>query len=188
MFIDHTVLITGGTGAFGNAVLNRFLNAEIAEIRVFGRDEKKQHDMRLEFNNPRLKFYMGDVRRCESLMDAMTGVGYVFHAAALKQGPSCEFHPMEASLTNAVGTEYVINAAEAAGVDRVVVLSTTTISNPDYEFERILDGQPRGEDRQLRIVHDYDMPDVSEKVVRVIASYTSYVNRVVWHRDEPARV
>ncbi len=129
-FANHTLLITGGTGTFGNAVLDRFLNTDIAEIRIFSRDEKKQHDMRLAYNNRKLKFYIGDVRRPESLLDAMTGVDFVFHAAALKQVPSCEFYPMEALLTNAVGAENVMNAAIAAGVRRVVVLSTDKAAYP----------------------------------------------------------
>lgn len=130
MFIDKRLLITGGTGTFGNAVLNRFLQTDIAEIRIFSRDEKKQHDMRLEYNNRKLKFYIGDVRRPESLLDAMIGVDYVFHAAALKQVPSCEFYPMEALMTNAIGTENVMNAAVAAGVKSVVVLSTDKAAYP----------------------------------------------------------
>ncbi len=130
MFSDKVLLITGGTGTFGNAVLRRFLDTNIREIRVFSRDEKKQHDMRLAYNNRKLKFYIGDVRRPESLLDAMTGVDYVFHAAALKQVPSCEFYPMEALLTNSVGTENVMNAAVAAGVERMVVLSTDKAAYP----------------------------------------------------------
>lgn len=130
MFSDKILLITGGTGTFGNAVLRRFLDTGIREIRIFSRDEKKQHDMRLAYNNRKLKFYIGDVRRPESLLDAMTGVDYVFHAAALKQVPSCEFYPMEALLTNAMGTENVMNAAVAAGVERMVVLSTDKAAYP----------------------------------------------------------
>jgi UDP-glucose 4-epimerase len=130
MFSDKILLITGGTGTFGNAVLRRFLQSDIGEIRIFSRDEKKQHDMRLQYNHPKLKFYIGDVRRRESLRDAMTGVDYVFHAAALKQVPSCEFYPMEALLTNAVGTENVMNAAIRAGVQRIVVLSTDKAAYP----------------------------------------------------------
>lgn len=130
MFFDKTLLITGGTGTFGHAVLRRFLQTDIGEIRIFSRDEKKQHDMRLEYNNPKLKFYIGDVRRRESLLDAMTGVDYVFHAAALKQVPSCEFYPMEALLTNSVGTENVMNAAVAAGVQNLIVLSTDKAAYP----------------------------------------------------------
>jgi len=131
MFNGKKLLITGGTGTFGNAVLNRFLHSDIAEIRIFSRDEKKQHDMRLDYgNNRKLKFTIGDVRRPESLLDAMVGVDFVFHAAALKQVPSCEFYPMEALLTNAVGAENVMNAAMAAGVRNVVVLSTDKAAYP----------------------------------------------------------
>lgn len=124
MFTDKTILITGGTGSFGNAVLQRFLHTEIAEIRVFSRDEKKQEDMRIELKSDKVKFYIGDVREYNSLRDAMHGVDYIFHAAALKQVPSCEFYPMEAVRTNVLGTENVLNAALVAGVSRVIVLST----------------------------------------------------------------
>jgi len=124
MFKDKTLLITGGTGSFGNAVLKRFLPTGIGEIRIFSRDEKKQEDMRLEFNNEKLKFYIGDVRNFSSLKDAMYGVDYVFHAAALKQVPSCEFYPMEAVKTNILGAENVMNAAIANDVRMVIVLST----------------------------------------------------------------
>ncbi|WP_323847997.1 polysaccharide biosynthesis protein [Nitrogeniibacter mangrovi] len=117
-------MITGGTGSFGNAVLTRFLDTAVKEIRIFSRDEKKQEDMRIALNNPKLKFYIGDVREYSSVADAMQGVDYVFHAAALKQVPSCEFYPMEALRTNVMGTENVLSAANNAGVDRVVVLST----------------------------------------------------------------
>ncbi len=130
MFKDKTLLITGGTGTFGNAVLRRFLATDIGQIRIFSRDEKKQHDMRLAYHHPKLKFYIGDVRRPESLLDAMTGVDFVFHAAALKQVPSCEFYPMEALLTNAVGAENVMNAAMTAGVQRLIVLSTDKAAYP----------------------------------------------------------
>lgn len=124
MFDDKTLMITGGTGSFGNTVLNRFLNTEVKEIIVFSRDEKKQEDMRIELNNSKVKFYIGDVRSYESMCRAMAGVDYVFHAAALKQVPSCEFYPMEAVLTNVLGTENVLNAAIANNVKRVVLLST----------------------------------------------------------------
>jgi len=124
MFEDKTILITGGTGTFGNAVLNRFLDTDIAEIRIFSRDEKKQDDMRRLYPDPKLKFYIGNVRDESSLRDAMTGVNFVFHAAALKQVPSCEFFPLEALNTNAVGTENMLNAAIVACVERVIVLST----------------------------------------------------------------
>jgi UDP-glucose 4-epimerase len=124
MFHDKTLMITGGTGSFGNAVLKRFLDTAVQEIRIFSRDEKKQEDMRIAFNNPKLRFYIGDVRDEASISQAMTGVDFVFHAAALKQVPSCEFYPMEAVRTNIIGTENVMNAATRAGVSRVVVLST----------------------------------------------------------------
>ena len=124
MFKDKVLLITGGTGSFGNAVLKRFLNKEVKEIRIFSRDEKKQEEMRVSFGNPKLKFYIGDVRNYDSVIQAMKGVDYVFHAAALKQVPSCEFYPMEAVRTNVLGTQNILNAATASGVKRVVVLST----------------------------------------------------------------
>ncbi len=124
MFNGKTLLITGGTGSFGNAVLRRFLDSEIGEVRIFSRDEKKQDDMRKRYNSTKLKFYIGDVRDLRSVEQAMRGVDFVFHAAALKQVPSCEFHPMQAVHTNVYGTENVLTAAIAAGVKRVVCLST----------------------------------------------------------------
>lgn len=124
MFDNKVLLITGGTGSFGNTVLKRFLATDVKEIRIFSRDEKKQEDMRIELGNDKVKFYIGDVRSYESLAQAMVGVDYVFHAAALKQVPSCEFYPMEAVRTNVLGTENVLNASIASGVKRVVVLST----------------------------------------------------------------
>ena len=124
MFTNKTLLITGGTGSFGNAVLKRFLNSDIGEIRIFSRDEKKQDDMRKRYNSAKLKFYVGDVRDQRSVEQVMRGVDYVFHAAALKQVPSCEFHPMQAVRTNVLGTENVLEAAIGAGVKRVVCLST----------------------------------------------------------------
>ncbi|MDC1433208.1 polysaccharide biosynthesis protein [Burkholderiales bacterium] len=124
MFKDKTLMITGGTGSFGNTVLNRFLSTDVREIRIYSRDEKKQEEMRIAINNPKLKFYIGDVRDYDSTYQAMKGVDYVFHAAALKQVPSCEFYPMEAVRSNIIGTENVMNAATASGVKRVVVLST----------------------------------------------------------------
>ena len=124
MFKDKTLLITGGTGSFGNAVVQHFLNSEFAEIRIFSRDEKKQEDMRIAFNNAKLKFHIGDVRDYDSVHDALRNVDYVFHAAALKQVPSCEFYPMEAVRTNVIGAENVMRAAIANGVRRCVVLST----------------------------------------------------------------
>ena len=123
-FSSKTLLITGGTGSFGNAVLKRFLDTDIAEIRIFSRDEKKQDDMRKRYNSAKLKFYIGDVRDARSVQQAMRRVDYVFHAAALKQVPSCEFHPMQAVRTNVLGTENVLEAAIAEGVKRVVCLST----------------------------------------------------------------
>jgi UDP-N-acetylglucosamine 4,6-dehydratase/5-epimerase len=124
MFDDKTLLITGGTGTFGNAVLQRFLKTGVSEIRVFSRDEKKQDDMRIAYNDPKLKFYIGDVRNYDSVAPALEGVDYVFHAAALKQVPSCEFYPLEALRTNALGAENVLNASMSQGVERVIVLST----------------------------------------------------------------
>lgn len=124
MFENKVLMITGGTGSFGNTVLNRFLNTNVKEIRIFSRDEKKQEEMRIALNNPKLKFYIGDVRDFDSTCHAMKGVDYVFHAAALKQVPSCEFYPMEAVRTNVLGTENVMNAAITNSVKRVVVLST----------------------------------------------------------------
>lgn len=124
MFRNSTLLITGGTGSFGNAVLERFLHTDVGEIRIFSRDEKKQDDMRHRYSSSRLKFYIGDVRCYESVLDAMRGVDYVFSAAALKQVPSCEFYPMEAVRTNVLGTENTLRAAVQSGVKRVIVLST----------------------------------------------------------------
>lgn len=124
VFKDKVVLITGGTGSFGNAAAQRFLKTSVREIRIFSRDEKKQEDMRLTYREPRMRFYIGDVREPQSLVDAMVGVDYVFHAAALKQVPSCEFYPLEAIRTNSLGAENVMATAMECGVQRVVVLST----------------------------------------------------------------
>jgi UDP-N-acetylglucosamine 4,6-dehydratase/5-epimerase len=124
MFNNKTLLITGGTGSFGNAVLHRFLDSNIKEIRIFSRDEKKQDDMRKKFNSSQIKFYIGDVRDYNSVLNAMRGVDYVFHAAALKQVPSCEFHPLQATKTNVIGTENVLEAAIVCKVDRIICLST----------------------------------------------------------------
>jgi UDP-glucose 4-epimerase len=124
MFDNETLLITGGTGSFGNAILNKFLDTNIKEIRIFSRDEKKQNDMRHEFNNSKIKFYIGDVRDYSSVNIAMKGVDYVFHAAALKQVPSCEFYPMEAVKTNIIGAENVINSAVKNKVKKLIALST----------------------------------------------------------------
>src|SRR5699024_1255325 len=120
MFKNKTLLITGGTGSFGNAVMKRFLDTDIKEIRIFSRDEKKQDDMRKKYNNHKLKFYLGDVRDLASVKNAMYGVDYIFHAAALKQVPSCEFFPMEAVKTNIIGTDNVITGAIEMGVKKVI--------------------------------------------------------------------
>lgn len=130
MFDEKTLLITGGTGSFGNAVLDRFIESDLKEIRIFSRDEKKQDDMRKKYSNSKIKFYIGDVRDISSLKDAMRGVDYVFHAAALKQVPSCEFFPMEAVKTNVIGTDNVLTAAIDAGVKKVVCLSTDKAAYP----------------------------------------------------------
>lgn len=130
MFNNKTLLITGGTGSFGNAVMERFLETDIKEIRIFSRDEKKQEDMRKSYQNPKLKFYIGDVRDQNSVKNAMYGVDYVFHAAALKQVPSCEFFPLEAVKTNVLGTENVLNASIEVGVKKVICLSTDKAAYP----------------------------------------------------------
>lgn len=130
MFKDKVLMITGGTGSFGHAVLNRFLNTDIKEIRIFSRDEKKQDDMRKEYQNDKIKFYIGDVRDLQSVKNAMYGVDYIFHAAALKQVPSCEFFPLEAVKTNVIGTDNVLTAAIEAGVKKVICLSTDKAAYP----------------------------------------------------------
>lgn len=130
MFKDKVLLITGGTGSFGNAVLKRFLNSDLKEIRIFSRDEKKQDDMRKKYSNDKLKFYIGDVRDAHSVQEAMKGVDYVFHAAALKQVPSCEFFPLQAVQTNVIGTGNVLDAAIENKVKKVIVLSTDKAAYP----------------------------------------------------------
>ncbi|MEK5398938.1 nucleoside-diphosphate sugar epimerase/dehydratase [Paenibacillus sp. FSL K6-2859] len=130
MFTNKTLLITGGTGSFGNAVMKRFLNTGIKEIRIFSRDEKKQDDMRKQYKNEKLKFYLGDVRDLSSVKNAMHGVDYIFHAAALKQVPSCEFFPLEAVKTNILGTDNVLTAAIDEGVKKVICLSTDKAAYP----------------------------------------------------------
>lgn len=130
MFKGKTLMITGGTGSFGHAVLNRFLNTDIGEIRIFSRDEKKQDDMRKEYNNDKIKFYIGDVRDIASVKNAMHGVDYIFHAAALKQVPSCEFFPLEAVKTNVLGTDNVLQCAIDEGVKKVICLSTDKAAYP----------------------------------------------------------
>lgn len=130
MFTDKTLLITGGTGSFGNAVLKKFLDTDLKEIRIFSRDEKKQDDMRKLYQNSKIKFYIGDVRDINSIRNAMHGVDFIFHAAALKQVPSCEFFPMEAVKTNVIGTDNLLNAAIEAGVKKVICLSTDKAAYP----------------------------------------------------------
>lgn len=130
IFTGKTLMVTGGTGSFGHAVVDRFLETDIGEIRVFSRDEKKQDDMRKEYNNPKLKFYIGDVRNMRSIEDAIGGVDYIFSAAALKQVPSCEFFPMEAVKTNVIGTDNVLTAAIREGVQKVICLSTDKAAYP----------------------------------------------------------
>lgn len=154
-FEGKTLLITGGTGSFGNTVLERFLNTAIKEIRIFSRDEKKQDDMRHQYNNPKLKFYLGDVRDISSLKSVMSGVDYIFHAAALKQVPSCEFFPLEAVKTNVIGTDNVLTAAIDAEVGRIVCLSTDKAAYPinamgtsKAMMEKIIFGKARNVDSE----------------------------------------
>jgi UDP-glucose 4-epimerase len=160
MFKEKTLLITGGTGSFGNAVLKRFLNTDIKEIRIFSRDEKKQDDMRHELQNVKVKFYIGDVRDKRSVDSVMSGVDYIFHAAALKQVPSCEFFPMQAVMTNIIGTGNVIDSAVEHGVKRIIVLSTDKacypinamgISKAMMEKVSIAKGRALGEDAKTVI-------------------------------------
>jgi UDP-N-acetylglucosamine 4,6-dehydratase/5-epimerase len=159
MFKDKVLMITGGTGSFGNAVLRRFLKTDVSEIRIFSRDEKKQEDMRIELRDPKLKFYIGDVRELSSVSNAMKGVDYVFHAAALKQVPSCEFYPMEAVRTNVLGADNVLTAAIAAGVQRVVVLSTDKAVYPinamgmsKAMMEKIAVAKSRGQPKDSTVI------------------------------------
>jgi len=156
MFKNKILLITGGTGSFGNAVLRRFLNTDIKEIRIFSRDELKQDNMRKHFTNNKLKFYLGDVRDINSIDDAMKGVDFVFHAAALKQVPSCEFFPMQAVKTNVVGTENILNSAIKAGVKKLIALSTDKAVYPinamgisKAMMERVIVAKGRGENRTV---------------------------------------
>ncbi|MEA5071063.1 MAG: polysaccharide biosynthesis protein [Petrimonas sp.] len=160
MFENKVLLITGGTGSFGNAVLNKFLDSDIKEIRIFSRDEKKQDDMRHQYQNPKIKFYIGDVRDKRSVDNAMNGVDYIFHAAALKQVPSCEFFPIQAVRTNVFGTENVLDSAIQFGVKNVVVLSTDKacypinamgISKAMMEKVAIAKGRALGEDAKTTI-------------------------------------
>lgn len=158
-FSGKKLLITGGTGSFGNAVLKRFLDTDIAEIRIFSRDEKKQDDMRKFYANSKLKFYIGDVRDYQSVINATRGVDYIFHAAALKQVPSCEFHPMEAVKTNVLGTENVLEAAILNGVKRVVCLSTDKAVYPinamgisKAMMEKVMIAKSRGADDDKTVI------------------------------------
>ncbi|WP_415265345.1 polysaccharide biosynthesis protein [Pseudomonas serbica] len=159
MFNGKKLLITGGTGSFGNAVLKRFLDTDIAEIRIFSRDEKKQDDMRKYYANSKLKFYIGDVRDYQSVLNATRGVDYIFHAAALKQVPSCEFHPMEAVKTNVMGTENVLEASIQNGVKRVVCLSTDKAVYPinamgisKAMMEKVMVAKSRGADDDKTVI------------------------------------
>ncbi|OXR33647.1 UDP-glucose 4-epimerase [Pseudomonas umsongensis] len=159
MFNGKKLLITGGTGSFGNAVLKRFLDTDIAEIRIFSRDEKKQDDMRKHYANSKLKFYIGDVRDYQSVLNATRGVDYIFHAAALKQVPSCEFHPMEAVKTNVMGTENVLEASIQNGVKRVVCLSTDKAVYPinamgisKAMMEKVMVAKSRGADDDKTVI------------------------------------
>jgi UDP-glucose 4-epimerase len=159
MLKQKILLITGGTGSFGNAVLDRFLDTDVTEIRVFSRDEKKQDDMRQRYNNPKLKFYVGDVRDYKSVVAATRGVDYIYHAAALKQVPSCEFHPMEAVKTNVLGTENVLEAAIQNGVKRVVCLSTDKAVYPinamgisKAMMEKVMVAKSRNLDAQKTVI------------------------------------
>ena len=159
LFSKKCLLITGGTGSFGNSVLNRFLESDLNEIRIFSRDEKKQDDMRARYSNPKIKFYLGDVRDYNSVLNATRGVDFIFHAAALKQVPSCEFYPMEAVKTNVLGTENVLDAAIANQVQRVVCLSTDKAVYPinamgisKAMMEKVMVAKSRGLDRDKIVI------------------------------------
>ncbi|MFG0532746.1 MULTISPECIES: polysaccharide biosynthesis protein [Pseudomonas] len=160
MFKNKVLMITGGTGSFGNTVLKRFLDTDVKEIRIFSRDEKKQEDMRIALGNDKVKFYIGDVRDYGSLIQAMMGVDYIFHAAALKQVPSCEFFPMEAVKTNVMGTENVLNAAVECKVKRVVVLSTDKAVYPINAM-----GISKALAEKLVIAKSRMIPDTSPTVI-----------------------
>lgn len=159
MFKNKILLITGGTGSFGNAVLNRFLDSEIKEIRIFSRDEKKQHDMRVALNNPKVKFHIGDVRNYDSIEMAMRGVDYVFQAAALKQVPSCEFFPIEATRTNVFGTDNVIKAAVANKIKNVICLSTDKAAYPINAM-----GMTKALMEKVAVAASRNIPDDTPKV------------------------
>jgi len=175
MFTNKTLLITGGTGSFGNAVLRRFLDTDIKEIRIFSRDEKKQDDMRKAYNNPKLKFYLGDVRDKNSIKDAMRGVDYVFHAAALKQVPSCEFYPMQAVKTNVIGTENVLYASIDAGIKKVIVLSTDKAVYPINSMGISKAMMERVAVAKSRNLHDEDIMIAVTRYGNVMASRGSVI-------------
>ena len=160
MFKNKTLLITGGTGSFGNAVLNRFINSEIKEIRIFSRDEKKQDEMRNRINNKKIKFFIGDVRDSSSIDKVVAGVDYIFHAAALKQVPSCEFFPMEAVKTNIIGTDNILNSAINHKVKKVVVLSTDKAVYPINAM-----GISKAMMEKVMIANSRDMSGNSETVI-----------------------
>lgn len=159
MFKDKILLVTGGTGSFGNAIVDRFLSTDISEIRIFSRDEKKQDEMRRKYRSPKLKFYIGDVRDAQSVLGVVRGVDYIFHAAALKQVPSCEFYPLEAVKTNVLGTENVLEAAISSGVKRVVCLSTDKAVYPinamgisKAMMEKVIVAKSRNVDKDKTII------------------------------------
>jgi UDP-N-acetylglucosamine 4,6-dehydratase len=184
MFEGKCLLITGGTGSFGNAVLRRFLSSPIREIRIFSRDEKKQDDLRKHFASDKLKFYLGDVRDYTSILYAMRGVDYVFHAAALKQVPSCEFHPMEAVKTNVIGTENTLEAAIACGVKRVVCLSTDKAVYPINAMgiskalmEKVMVAKSRNLDPQRTVICGTRYGNVMASRGSVIPLFVDQINR-----------
>ncbi|MCS3607585.1 polysaccharide biosynthesis protein [Erwinia rhapontici] len=183
MFNGQVLLITGGTGSFGNAVLNRFLETDIAEIRIFSRDEKKQDDMRKKYKNSKLKFYIGDVRDYQSISNAMRGVDFVFHAAALKQVPSCEFYPLEAVKTNVLGTENTIEAAINHGVKRMVCLSTDKAVYPinamgisKAMMEKIMVAKARNLDHEKIVVCGTRYGNVMASRGSVIPLFVNQIN------------
>lgn len=175
MLENKTLLITGGTGSFGNAIVRRFVDAQIKEIRIFSRDEKKQDDMRKHYNHPKIKFYLGDVRDSHSIKEAMRGVDYVFHAAALKQVPSCEFYPMQAVKTNIIGTENVLHEAIDAGIKKVIVLSTDKAVYPINAM-----GVSKAMMERIAVAHSRNMNDEATMIAvtrygNVLASRGSVV-------------
>jgi UDP-N-acetylglucosamine 4,6-dehydratase/5-epimerase len=184
MFKDKVLLITGGTGSFGNAVLRRFLHTDIAEIRIFSRDEKKQDDMRKKYNNNKLKFHIGDVRDFQALLNVTRGVDFVFHAAALKQVPSCEFHPMEAVKTNILGTENLLEAAIQNGASRVVCLSTDKAAYPinamgisKAMMEKVMVAKSRGLDDRKTVICGTRYGNVMASRGSVIPLFVDQVQR-----------